>query len=916
MRPARGASRCWCTLRNFSRLFLPAVGVGLLFAALDPDVVIDPTARSKLFVLPDFALAVIGASWLGNSLFAPKLPAYRLAPVGDVDAASAARLTLGLGAVLGAYLFLRRYVADFDMSPQAAVTLEFPLFLIGGLLLWRFSRIVRTIRRDIRARDRGASAGDRTGAISLAALAFVERLVWVVAFAAPTLAAAGYNAAASYCLYSTILTLGLLGTGRDDLRSRDHDAGRPHRSREPDRDLPGSDGLVPVLVAALMTLAAIPVLALIWGARVSDIADVWFMLRDGVTFGGMRISFGMLVTFALVFGAIYGLSRVLQSVLRSTVLPRTRMDTGGKNAVLAGVSYVGFFIATVAAVSSTGIDLTSLAVVAGALSVGIGFGLQNIVSNFVSGIILLVERPIKEGDWIEVGGFAGYVRGISVRSTEIETFDRASVILPNSDLVAGTVLNRTHTGMSGRIQVAISVAMESDPRLVERILIEIAETHPLVLAEPSPRVLLMEVGPDALLFEIRCWLRDVNFSLSARSDMNFEILERLEAAGVRLQPVPARRARRAAAQARPAPAAGPPRAPRGSGDGAQRPNVLDKRQRFRDTTGSPRASGAAARAMLGRQARSPQARGQAPQNAGSMPGPKDAVARRKDADVRGAQDRRQAVQGRQGRYLPGGEARGRGRRDGAVQRGADARRRHGDGRRAAHRRRGGAGRGAGADQGAEGHLVREAPAQAFVPAQAGPSPAADAGADHRDPRRLGPTPPASRPRTEGDDAMAHKKAGGSSRNGRDSAGRRLGVKKFGGEAVIPGNILVRQRGTKWWPGANVGLGRDHTHLRGGRGPGDVPQGHQGPHLRLGAAGGQGRRVDRSRPARRPRRPAVAPAFLRFAPGVARWRGRAAMSDLGLDQPELDDAAAAAAPRWRRPTRRWSTSTPATPGWRG
>ncbi len=542
-------------LRNFSRLIVPAVGVGLLFAALDPADLLDVTARSKLFVLPDFALAVIAASWLGNSVFAPELPAYRLASVNDADAASAARLSVGLGAVLGANLFLRRYVTNFDMSPAAAVTLVFPLFLIGGLLLWRFSRILRRLRRDIRLRDRGVPVGERAGAITMSALAFIERLVWIVAFAAPALAAAGYLAAASYLLYSTILTLALFAAGVSIFFLVITTLGvLVIREAEPGRD-PNADGLAPVLVAALLTLAAIPFLALIWGARTSDIADVGFMLRDGVTYGGMRISVGTLVTFTLVFGLIYGLSRVLRSVLRNTVLPRTRMDAGGKNAVLAGVSYVGFFIAGIVAVSSTGIDLTNLAVVAGALSVGIGFGLQNIVSNFVSGIILLVERPIKEGDWIEVGGFAGYVRGISVRSTEIETFDRASVILPNSDLVAGTVLNRTHSGMSGRIQVPVSVAMESDPRLVERVLVEIAETHPLVLTDPSPRVLLLEVGPDALLFEIRCWLRDVNFSLSARSDINFEILEKLEKIGVKLQPFA-----RAAPVAPPPPEAAPPAA--------------------------------------------------------------------------------------------------------------------------------------------------------------------------------------------------------------------------------------------------------------------------------------------------------------------------------------------------------------------
>ncbi|PJN94178.1 DUF3772 domain-containing protein, partial [Amaricoccus sp. HAR-UPW-R2A-40] len=296
------------------------------------------------------------------------------------------------------------------------------------------------------------------------------------------------------------------------------------------------EGLMPVAVVSLIGLLCLPALALIWGARISDIAGVWYLVRDGVTYGGMRISLGMVTTFALVFGLLYGATRVVQSILRNTVLPRTRMDAGGKNALTTGVGYIGFMIAAVAAVSSTGLDLSSLAFVAGALSVGIGFGMQNVVSNFVSGIILLVERPIKEGDWIEVGGFAGYVRRISVRSTVVETFDRASVILPNTDLIAGTVLNRTHSGLSGRLQVPVAVALDTDPRQVERLLLEIAENYPLSLNEPSPRVLLMEIGPDAFLFEIRCWLRDVNFSLSAKSDMNFEILERFAAEGIRLQP--------------------------------------------------------------------------------------------------------------------------------------------------------------------------------------------------------------------------------------------------------------------------------------------------------------------------------------------------------------------------------------------
>lgn len=507
---------------SLGQIVLPLIGLVALSEALYASGFIGLRGDILLSALPWAGLAFFSARWLGVRMFPRRVSENAYFNLGPEARAQGRLFAAGLGLLIGLdVLFVS--LARFDSYSDAAnAVLVFPILALAALLSGRIGQLLLSHFHN-EAKD------TQEPTYRCRMIRMLGRAVLATSVTGVALGAIGYMTAASKLVFPTAMTLALLAFVLIVQRLVAEVYALMSGNREGARD-----ALVPVLAGFVLMLAAAPVLALIWGARAASLTELWTKFLNGISIGGTVISPGVFLMFAIVFVAGYALTRLLQGTLRTTVLPKTRLDAGGKNAIVSGVGYIGIFLAALVAVTTAGIDLSSLAIVAGALSVGIGFGLQNIVSNFVSGIILLIERPISEGDWIEVSGNAGYVREISVRSTRIETFDRFDVIVPNADLISGVVLNMTKGSLTGRVIVPVGVAYGNDTRKVETILREIAEAHPMVVLNPPPGVVFQGFGADSLDFEIRAILRDVNWMLSVKSDMNHEIARRFAEEGIEI----------------------------------------------------------------------------------------------------------------------------------------------------------------------------------------------------------------------------------------------------------------------------------------------------------------------------------------------------------------------------------------------
>ena len=506
----------------------PLIALSLFAYALEVFDISDPRSQASLEALLDALRLMTVANALAQGLLAPGRPNWRLVRLSDRAASRFDRLWLGVAAILAAERLLEPAV-DAVGSLNLAVAARAVGATLAGLLT------ITTLR----GLADGSISHDSAWAPARAALAWA---LAALVFGATLL---GYVALATYLvqqamdLAMVIATLYILDAvlqeGVEALLKSSAPVGRALTMAIGLR----RDALdqISVLVQGFARLTVLFAGAVFMLGHWSVSQDFAASLRAayfGFKIGGLTLSVSSLLLAGVALAIGLGATRTLQNWLSSRYLPRTRLDAGVSNSVRTIVGYVGVVVALAVSGAQLGLDYQQLAIVAGALSVGIGFGLQGIANNFVSGLILLWERGIRVGDWIVVGNEQGFVRRINPRATEIETFDRGTLIVPNATLVGGPGKNWLHADRTGRIVVAINVAYESDVEQVREILIAAAKAQDSVLAIPAPSVLFNEFADWHLKFQLTCYVDDIVMADRVRSEMNFDILRRMREGGLRI----------------------------------------------------------------------------------------------------------------------------------------------------------------------------------------------------------------------------------------------------------------------------------------------------------------------------------------------------------------------------------------------
>jgi small-conductance mechanosensitive channel len=480
------------------------------------------------------AILILVAFWtFAAAVFRPATPAWRIVAADDRAATSQATVLVLAGLVIASARFL------FDMASAVFAPVE-ASHLVSGLSAG--SLVALAAATLVSLGPAGAAPTDTSHVFGW--LRRLSPLIWVLLAIAAAALALGYIALGDFIatkLFETVLIVSfllMLHYLADAAVTASVDPASPTAAFLRERAAISRKaverlGLVfSTAVDLALVVAGVPLLFGLWWFNWIDYGTVVSAFFTGFQVGDVTVTPWSIVLAALIFVTGLVLVRLAAYWLDRRVLSRASFDEGVRNSILTGTRYILTAVAVIFAATAAGLDFSNLAIVAGALGVGIGFGLQSIVNNFVSGLILLAERPIKVGDWVILTGGEGIVKRINVRSTEIETFDRATVIVPNSSLISDVVKNRTHADRLGRSLVTVSVEYGGDPARVSAILEDIGRSHPSALMLPAPFARFVNFGEFGMDFSLYVFIGEVSDVATVESDLRFEIWRRFAAEGI------------------------------------------------------------------------------------------------------------------------------------------------------------------------------------------------------------------------------------------------------------------------------------------------------------------------------------------------------------------------------------------------
>jgi len=521
----------------------PIFTVAVLFLLLDAfDLMsarIAPLKRDLIEAV-GFVAAIAG---IARGLFAPTRPNWRLMEVDDTIAERLTRLAIAQAAIVAAVSVLQALI-DISAAalPVTAATqglgaVVFAVVTAGAIYgLGEDDEDEECLGPRVVARPRWIGLARLAAWTAIVAMSFaalfgfipaagflMTQFVWVV------------GVVGALCILTPLCTAGLEATFQPTTPFGRTLMGGVGLRREGVAQI----GIVLSGLANIMLFGfGFAAIVLPWGLQSDDVLGGLRNAFFGFTIGGVTISPSALVGALTLFAVGYIATRGLQNWLDNRLMPATNLDAGLRNSIRTSVGYVGLIFSVSVALAQVGLGLDKLAIVAGALSVGIGFGLQSIFNNFVSGIIVLWERSIRVGDLVVLGDEQGYVRKINVRATEIETFDRATMIVPNSNLITGVVKNWVRNDRVARVRIPVTLNVGVDPEKVREIMTGAAKENEKVAKIPAPATLFVAMDPAGLKFELVCFVDDVETSGRTKSELHYAIFAALKEAGVSIAGAP------------------------------------------------------------------------------------------------------------------------------------------------------------------------------------------------------------------------------------------------------------------------------------------------------------------------------------------------------------------------------------------